>query len=125
MKIYVGNLPFSTTEQEVNDLFAEYGAVASVAIINDRDTGRSRGFGFVEVADERRSPQGHRGARLQGLRRPPPHRQRSATEDQSLVTDRDSSSESSKDAPDERQSAGGGTFTRCPQCSMTVRRNSA
>ena len=51
MKIYVGNLPFSATEQEVNDLFAEYGTVASVAIINDRDTGRSRGFGFVEMDD--------------------------------------------------------------------------
>lgn len=50
MKIYVGNLPFSATEQELNDLFSPFGTVASVAIINDRDTGRSRGFGFVEMA---------------------------------------------------------------------------
>jgi RNA recognition motif-containing protein len=52
MKIYVGNLPFSATEQELNDLFSPFGTVASVAIINDRDTGRSRGFGFVEMDDD-------------------------------------------------------------------------
>jgi RNA recognition motif-containing protein len=49
-KIYVGNLPFSATEESVRTLFAEYGAVESVALINDRDTGRPRGFGFVEMA---------------------------------------------------------------------------
>ena len=51
-KIYVGNLPFSATEEEVTALFSEYGAVHSVALINDRETGRHRGFGFVEVDDE-------------------------------------------------------------------------
>ncbi len=54
-KIYVGNLPFSATEDEVRDLFSEYGTVASVNLITDRDTGRPRGFGFVEMengADE-------------------------------------------------------------------------
>lgn len=51
MNIYVGNLPFSVSEQELHDLFAEFGAVSSVNIINDRDTGRSRGFGFVEMDD--------------------------------------------------------------------------
>jgi cold-inducible RNA-binding protein len=49
-KIYVGNLPFSATEESVRTLFAQYGAVESVALINDRDTGRPRGFGFVEMA---------------------------------------------------------------------------
>ncbi len=49
MKMYVGNLSFSTTESELKTAFANYGTVDSVAIINDRDTGRSKGFGFVEM----------------------------------------------------------------------------
>lgn len=49
MNIYVGNLSYSTTEAELQDLFAEYGAVSSVNIIKDRDTGSSKGFGFVEM----------------------------------------------------------------------------
>ncbi|HSN73335.1 MAG TPA: RNA-binding protein [Steroidobacteraceae bacterium] len=49
-KIYVGNLPFTATEDQVRDLFQQHGAVTSVALINDRDTGRPRGFGFVEMA---------------------------------------------------------------------------
>lgn len=49
MNIYVGNLPFRATENEVRDLFATHGEVASVKIITDRDTGESRGFGFVEM----------------------------------------------------------------------------
>lgn len=48
-RIYVGNLPFSATEDEVRDLFAEYGAVNNVSLITDRETGRPRGFGFVEM----------------------------------------------------------------------------
>lgn len=51
-KLYVGNLPFQTTEGELSDLFSQVGAVESVRIITDRDTGRSRGFGFIEMADE-------------------------------------------------------------------------
>jgi RNA recognition motif-containing protein len=50
-KIYVGNLSWSATEPELQDLFGAYGAVHSVAIITDRETGRSRGFGFVELDD--------------------------------------------------------------------------
>ena len=50
-KIYVGNLPFSATDDEVRDLFSEYGTVESVNLITDRDSGRPRGFGFVEMAD--------------------------------------------------------------------------
>ena len=48
-KIYVGNLPFSCTDDELRDLFASYGAVQTVSIITDRDTGRPRGFAFVEM----------------------------------------------------------------------------
>ena len=49
-KIYVGNLPFTATEEAVRALFAQHGTVESVALPNDRDTGRPRGFGFVEMA---------------------------------------------------------------------------
>ena len=49
MKIYVGNLPFSATEAQVRDLFAQHGAVENVALPADRETGRPRGFGFVEM----------------------------------------------------------------------------
>lgn len=49
INIYVGNLPFSTQEDELRDLFGRYGAVESVKIISDQFTGRSRGFGFVEM----------------------------------------------------------------------------
>ena len=48
-KIYVGNLPFSATESDVKGLFEEYGSVTSINLITDRDTGRFRGFGFVEM----------------------------------------------------------------------------
>jgi len=48
-KIYVGGLPYSTTEQELSDLFAQYGSVQSAKVITDKYTGQSRGFGFVEM----------------------------------------------------------------------------
>ena len=51
-KIYVGNLPFRATEEELCGLFSEIGAVESVSIITDRDTGRSKGFGFVSMSDD-------------------------------------------------------------------------
>ena len=51
-KLYVGNLPFSTNEDEIRDLFAAYGDVESVNLIIDRETGRLRGFGFVEMNEE-------------------------------------------------------------------------
>jgi RNA recognition motif-containing protein len=50
-KIYVGNLNYDTQESDLRALFAAHGAVQSVSIITDRDTGRSKGFGFVEMAD--------------------------------------------------------------------------
>ena len=51
-KIYVGNLSFSTTEDSLSDTFAQFGEVVSSVIVTDRYTGRSRGFGFVEMDDE-------------------------------------------------------------------------
>ena len=50
-KLYVGNLAFSTTADDLREAFANHGGVASAQIVSDRDTGRSRGFGFVEMTD--------------------------------------------------------------------------
>jgi RNA recognition motif-containing protein len=50
-KLYVGNLPFTATDDTVRELFAAHGTVEKVSLINDRDTGRPRGFGFVEMAN--------------------------------------------------------------------------
>jgi len=52
MNIYVGNLPYSVTDEELHNVFSAYGEVASAKVIMDRYTGRSRGFGFVEMDDE-------------------------------------------------------------------------
>lgn len=49
--LYVGNLPHSTTEGELRDLFEAHGAVEKITLVTDRDTGRSRGFGFVEMTN--------------------------------------------------------------------------
>ena len=51
-KLYVGNLSYNTTEDTLRTLFAEYGDIASVNLITDRDTGRPKGFGFVEMATD-------------------------------------------------------------------------
>jgi cold-inducible RNA-binding protein len=51
-RLYVGNLPFQVTESELTELFAQVGQVDSVKIITDRDTGRSKGFAFVEMSDD-------------------------------------------------------------------------
>jgi cold-inducible RNA-binding protein len=51
-KVYVGNLNYRTTENALRDLFAEYGEVESVNVITDRNTGRSKGFGFIEMATD-------------------------------------------------------------------------
>ena len=52
MKLYVGNLAFQTTDEELLELFSQAGAVESAQVVMDRDTGRSRGFGFVEMASK-------------------------------------------------------------------------
>lgn len=51
MKLYVGNLSYNVTNQSLEALFAQFGAVKSAEVVQDRDTGRSRGFGFVEMVD--------------------------------------------------------------------------
>ncbi len=51
-KLYVGNLPFSATEQQLADMFAQSGTVESAKIITDRDSGRSKGFGFIEMSSD-------------------------------------------------------------------------
>jgi RNA recognition motif-containing protein len=67
-KIYVGNLPFSADEGQVRSLFEQHGTVDSVALINDRETGRPRGFGFVEMprADAQRAIQALNGKEMGG-----------------------------------------------------------
>ncbi len=52
IKLYVGNLAYTTKQEDLNDFFSDYGAVQSVKIITDRETGRSKGFAFVEMSDE-------------------------------------------------------------------------
>jgi len=49
--LYVGNLPFSTTDEDLRELFAQHGNVTRAQVVSDRETGRSRGFGFVEMGD--------------------------------------------------------------------------
>jgi RNA recognition motif-containing protein len=67
-KLYVGNLPFSATDDSVRALFSKHGTVEKVSLITDRDTGRPRGFGFVEMsnADASRAMQALNGADLDG-----------------------------------------------------------
>jgi len=67
-KIYVGNLPFSATEEQVRQAFAAHGTVESVNVVLDRDTGRPRGFAFVEMnrADASRAIQALNGADMGG-----------------------------------------------------------
>jgi len=51
-RLYVGNLSYSVTNESLEELFAQYGSVQSAQVVQDRDTGRSKGFGFVEMADD-------------------------------------------------------------------------
>jgi RNA recognition motif-containing protein len=67
-KLYVGNLPFTATEDSVRTLFAAHGTVEKVSLINDRETGRPRGFGFIEMsnADASRAQQALNGQDFDG-----------------------------------------------------------
>jgi RNA recognition motif-containing protein len=67
-RLYVGNLPFSATDESVRALFSKHGTVEKVSLITDRDTGRPRGFGFVEMssADAARAIQALNGADFGG-----------------------------------------------------------
>jgi len=51
-RMYVGNLPYSSSEDDVRDLFSQYGDVGDVNVVRDRETGKSRGFGFVEMSQD-------------------------------------------------------------------------
>ncbi len=86
--IYVGNLPYSATEDEVRSLFSLYGAVHSVKLISDRDSGRPRGFGFVGMSDSEAeeainaingTEMGGRTLRVNEAREKPAPRQRRAS----------------------------------------------
>lgn len=69
MKLYVGNLSFNTTGDDLSNLFSQSGTVTSAAVVNDRETGRSRGFGFVEMESREDGSQAIRnldGAELDG-----------------------------------------------------------
>lgn len=61
VQLYVGNLSYSTTDESLRSIFAEFGEVASAKVIMDRDTGRSKGFGFVEMADQSSADSAIRG----------------------------------------------------------------
>jgi RNA recognition motif-containing protein len=67
MNIYVGNLPHATTESELREAFEEYGAVSSAAVIKDKFTGDSRGFGFVEMANDAEAQNALQGLNGQDL----------------------------------------------------------
>ena len=69
MNIYVGNLPFTATDHDLRQLFESYGAVDKINLITDRDTGRAKGFGFVDMPDSRAAQsaiQGLNGKDLKG-----------------------------------------------------------
>ncbi len=67
-KLFVGNLPFTATEEAIRELFSKHGTVEKIAMISDRDTGRPRGFGFVEMssADASRAMQALNGTDFEG-----------------------------------------------------------
>ncbi len=67
-KLFVGNLPFTATEEAIRELFSKHGTVEKIALISDRDTGRPRGFGFVEMssADASRAMQALNGTEFEG-----------------------------------------------------------
>ena len=65
-KLYVANIPFESTEDELADFFDGFGKVISCKIINDRETGRSRGFGFIEIEDLDGTPENISGEEFQG-----------------------------------------------------------
>ncbi len=69
MNIFVGNLPFTTTDDELSGLFEQYGEITRATVVKDRESGKSRGFGFVEMMDDemaRAAIEGLNGSDLQG-----------------------------------------------------------
>ena len=72
MNIYVGNLAFSVTEEDLRKAFEAFGQVASANVIKDQYSNQSKGFGFVEMPESLRSPGGYRGPQRQRAKRPRP-----------------------------------------------------
>lgn len=69
MRIFVGNLPYSTTDADLETAFSQFGEIESASVVTDRETGRSRGFGFVEMpnaADGEKAIRSMNGADMQG-----------------------------------------------------------
>jgi RNA recognition motif-containing protein len=102
-KLYVGSLPYATTEEELRDLFSQYGNVASVRIITDKFTGQSKGFGFVEMEndeDAQKAIEGMNGTQLGG---------------RTLIVN-------NARPPQEREGGGGGRFERDERRSFRSRR---
>ncbi|MGD1914561.1 MAG: RNA recognition motif domain-containing protein [Phycisphaerales bacterium] len=68
MRIYVGNLPYGTNDDELGELFTQFGQVSSASVVMDRETGRSRGFGFIEMEEEdgRKAIENLHGTPLEG-----------------------------------------------------------
>ena len=81
MKLYVGNLPYNTTEDDLRNLFSQYGSIDSVAVITDRETGRSKGFGFVEFGNDAEARSRHPGPLGPGVRRTRADGQRGPSQD--------------------------------------------
>ena len=75
-RLYVGNLSYSVTRNDLQELFEQYGRVRSAQVLIDRETGRSRGFGFVEMEDDAEADAAIESPRRQRSRRPPADRQR-------------------------------------------------
>ena len=71
MNIYISNLSYAVNDGDLKDLFGEYGEISSAKVITDRETGRSRGFGFVEMADDAQGNRGgfHRNNNFNGERK--------------------------------------------------------
>ena len=75
-KLYVGNLGYDVNDADLSQLFGQHGTVGSASVIMDKATGRSKGFGFVEMSSDAGSPGGHRRAERPGSLRPRPDGQR-------------------------------------------------
>ena len=76
-RLYVGNLSYSVTNESLEELFSQFGTVQSAQVVQDRDSGRSKGFGFVEMGDDNAAQEAIRGLHEKEHRRPQSDRQRS------------------------------------------------
>ena len=89
-KLYVGNLAYGVTDSDLENMFAPHGTVQSAQVIMDRDTGRSKGFGFVEMGNGERSASGHHRPERPRSQRASAHRQRSPAHEKNVPVDTES-----------------------------------